>query len=122
LNPEEGAPTRAQGVIISDQEIEKIISFWQESWKKEEAESPWELMLEEESVLADRDELIEDAIELIHQTGKASTSMIQRRLKIGYPRAARLMDELEDLGVVGPSQGGGRERDILLDPDDLDLD
>ena len=68
--------------------------------------------------MADRDDLVEDAIALIKQTGKASTSMIQRRLKIGYPRAARLMDELEDIGVVGPSLGGGRERDVLIDPDD----
>ena len=44
--------------------------------------------------------------------------MLQRRLKVGYPRAARLMDELEDLGVVGPSRGGGRGRDVLIDPDE----
>ena len=46
---------------------------------------------------------------------------MQRRLKVGYPRAARLMDELEDLGIVGPSQGGGRERDILIDFDEDDV-
>jgi S-DNA-T family DNA segregation ATPase FtsK/SpoIIIE len=48
--------------------------------------------------------------------------MLQRRLRIGYPRAARLMDELEDLGVVGPVQVGGREREVLLPPDDGDED
>jgi len=118
LNPEEGTPLRAQGVLISDQEIDHIIQFWQNNWELSEEEIPWEVMVEEEAVLADRDDLVEDAIELLRQTGKASTSMIQRRLKIGYPRAARLMDELEDLGIVGPSQGGGRERDILLDLDE----
>jgi S-DNA-T family DNA segregation ATPase FtsK/SpoIIIE len=46
--------------------------------------------------------------------------MLQRRLRIGYPRAARLLDQLEDLGVVGPSQGGGKERDVLLAPLDED--
>jgi S-DNA-T family DNA segregation ATPase FtsK/SpoIIIE len=118
LNPEEGTPLRAQGVLISDQEIDHIIQFWQNNWELTEEEIPWEVMMEEEAVLADRDDLVEDAIELLRLTGRASTSMIQRRLKIGYPRAARLMDELEDLGIVGPSQGGGRERDILLDLDE----
>ena len=119
INPEAGVPNRAQGVLISDDEIEKVISFWQQSWESEEIESPWAEMLQNEAVLADRDELVDQAIEIIRQTGKASTSMLQRRLKIGYPRAARLMDELEDLGVVGPSQGGGKERDILLDSEDV---
>ena len=71
--------------------------------------------MQTEAVLADRDDLVEQAIEILRQSGRASTSMMQRRLKVGYPRAARLMDELEDLGIVGPSQGGGRERDILID-------
>ncbi len=44
--------------------------------------------------------------------------MLQRRLRIGYPRAARLIDELEDLGVVGPAQGGGKEREVLMSPED----
>lgn len=119
LNPEMGTPIRAQGVIISDKEIERLISFWQQNWLAEDEElSPWEEMMEEESVMADRDDLVEQAIALIEETGKASTSMLQRRLKIGYPRAARLMDELEDLGMVGPSRGGGRERDVLGDHED----
>ena len=46
--------------------------------------------------------------------------MLQRRLRIGYPRAARLIDELEEMGVVGPSQGGGRERDVLVNDDEED--
>ncbi|MEJ2488062.1 MAG: DNA translocase FtsK, partial [Anaerolineales bacterium] len=122
LSPEEGTPVRAQGVIITDKEIERVISFWQQNWESAEGESPWDIVVEEESVHADRDDLVEEAIELISATGKASTSMLQRRLKVGYPRAARLMDELEDLGVVGPSRGGGRERDVLIDPEDKILD
>jgi S-DNA-T family DNA segregation ATPase FtsK/SpoIIIE len=55
---------------------------------------------------------------MVRETQKASTSLIQRRLRIGYPRAARLMDELEELGVVGPNQGGGREREVLIGPED----
>jgi len=49
---------------------------------------------------------------------RASASMLQRRLRIGYPRAARLLDILEEMGVVGPSQGGGRDREVMLEPDD----
>ena len=74
--------------------------------------------MEAEEMFADKDDLVEEAIELLGKTGRASTSMLQRRLKIGYPRAARLMDELEDLGIVGPSRGGGKERDILIDTND----
>jgi S-DNA-T family DNA segregation ATPase FtsK/SpoIIIE len=120
LNPEEGAPIRAQGVHVSDKEIENIISYWQQTFGVEEVKSPWEEMIEAEEVYADKDDLVQEAIELLSQTGRASTSMLQRRLRIGYPRAARLMDELEDMGIVGPSRGGGKERDILIDQDDMD--
>ncbi|MCB2173604.1 DNA translocase FtsK [archaeon] len=122
VNPEEGTPIRAQGVYITDKEIEKIISYWQSAWEEGEDASPWELMMDEEESSLDRDELVNEALELLKQTGKASTSMLQRRLKIGYPRAARLMDELEDLGFVGPSRGGGRERDVYVDDDSEDYD
>ncbi|MCB2180174.1 DNA translocase FtsK [bacterium] len=122
VNPEEGTPIRAQGVYITDKEIEKIISYWQSAWDEGEDASPWELMMDEEESSLDRDELVNEALELLKQTGKASTSMLQRRLKIGYPRAARLMDELEDLGFVGPSRGGGRERDVYVDDDSEDYD
>ena len=120
LNPEEGTPIRAQGVLVSDKEIEKIITYWQKSWPDEPLESPWDVSIREEVVLAARDDLIEQAVDLIRESGRASTSMMQRRLRVGYPRAARLMDELEDLGIVGPSLGGGREREILIDLDEED--
>lgn len=116
MPPETGLPVRSQGVMVTDQEVEKVIAYWQEHWQEDAADeqSPWEMLIEAEAMLADRDELVERAIGLIEQTGKASASMMQRRLRVGYPRAARLMDELEDLGVIGPSQGGGRPREILI--------
>jgi S-DNA-T family DNA segregation ATPase FtsK/SpoIIIE len=118
LNPEEGAPIRTQGVMISDKEIENVIDYWQQSWSDEILDdSPWDLIVEEGATQVDQDELVDLAIQLIRETGRASTSMMQRRLKVGYPRAARLMDELEDLGIVGSSRGGGREREILIDSD-----
>jgi len=116
LPPEASSPIRIQGVWITDQEIEQVVNFWQESYQVDAEDiPPWEQMLEKEAVLADRDGLIEQAVKLVQQTQKASTSMLQRQLRIGYPRAARLMDELEELGVVGPSQGGGREREVFVD-------
>ncbi len=117
LPPEAAAPVRVQGVWVTDQEVERVITFWQKTYRMDDAEPPpWEQMLEEEAVLADRDELVEKAIELVARTQRASASMLQRQLRIGYPRASRLMDELEELGIVGPSQGGGREREVLIEP------
>jgi S-DNA-T family DNA segregation ATPase FtsK/SpoIIIE len=119
LPPEAGTPIRAQGVMITDQEIEHVITFWQEPFPQiDEQPPPWESMLEEETLLAEKDDLIEEAIEIVRETQRASASMLQRRLRVGYPRAARLMDELEELGIVGPAQGGGRERDVLIGPED----
>lgn len=119
LPPEAAGPIRSQGVMVSDQEVERVITFWQKVIPQVQSESPpWEEMLKQEAVLADRDDLIEQAIEIVRETQRASASLLQRRLRIGYPRAARLVDELEEMGVIGPSQGGGRERDVLIAKDE----
>jgi S-DNA-T family DNA segregation ATPase FtsK/SpoIIIE len=119
LPPEAGTPIRAQGVMVSDQEIEQMIKFWQETRVQDDSlVPPWETMLEEEALLAEKDQLIDKAIEIVRETQRASASMLQRRLRVGYPRAARLIDELEELGVVGPSRGGGREREVLIERED----
>jgi DNA segregation ATPase FtsK/SpoIIIE, S-DNA-T family len=115
-NPEVGNPLRAQGVYVTDQEIERVIAFWQKMSEVEVETPPWEAILTEPE--EGEDSLIEQAIEVVRQGQHASASLLQRRLRIGYPRAARLLDELEELGVVGPSQGGGREREVLVDPTD----
>ena len=75
-------------------------------------------MLSEEEVEGSDDVLVEQAITILRKDQRASASMLQRRLRIGYPRAARLLDQLEEMGVVGPSMGGGRDRDVLLDPEE----
>ena len=119
LRPDASSPLRAQGAIVTDQEIERLIAFWQKSAPVPEDEiSPWDEMIEAEAVLADKDDLVRKAVKIVQETQRASASMLQRRLRIGYPRAARLIDELEQLGVIGPSQGGGREREVLAAPDD----
>lgn len=116
LNPEVGNPIRAQGVLITDMEIERIIDHWRKNSDiPVEDVPPWEKLLQEPGEDED-DGLIEQAISIVRQSQRASASLLQRRLRIGYPRAARLLDELEKMGVVGPSLGGGKERDVLLEP------
>jgi S-DNA-T family DNA segregation ATPase FtsK/SpoIIIE len=125
LNPEAGSPVRAQGVWVTDQEIERIIAFWQKASTSANETPPWETLLTEPDEDSD-DALIDQAIEMVRSSQRASASLLQRKLKIGYPRAARLLDQLEEMGVVGPSQGGGRERDVLVEgsgegtPDEFD--
>lgn len=120
LNPEVGVPLRAQGVMVTDHEIQRVINFWQENNPAEESPSPWEELIKQDEE-SGGDILLKQAIAIVKQTQRASASLLQRRLHIGYPRAARLIDEMEALGVVGPVQGGGREREVLWSPDDADL-
>jgi DNA segregation ATPase FtsK/SpoIIIE, S-DNA-T family len=117
LNPEIGNPIRAQGVMITDMEIERIISHWQKTVEKSDEPPPWEKILREPEENED-DGLIEQAISIVRSSQRASASLLQRRLRIGYPRAARLLDQLEEMNVVGPSLGGGKERDVLVGPED----
>jgi S-DNA-T family DNA segregation ATPase FtsK/SpoIIIE len=117
LNPEVGTPTRAQGVLISDHEIDVIQNFWKsQSQPAQVQEAPWEELIADAEENGD-DELVKQAVELVRRTQRGSASLLQRRLRIGYPRAARLIDQLEEMGVVGPSQGSGKDREVLLDPD-----
>jgi S-DNA-T family DNA segregation ATPase FtsK/SpoIIIE len=118
LNPEVGNPVRAQGVIVTDQEVERVIAHWQKTIPEKDVRPPWESMLSEEEAENSDDVLVEQAITLLKKEQRASASMLQRRLRIGYPRAARLLDQLEEMGVVGPSMGGGRDREVLVEPDE----
>ncbi|HVN15298.1 MAG TPA: DNA translocase FtsK [Anaerolineales bacterium] len=122
LNPEVGSPMRAQGVMVTDMEIERIIAHWQKvSEVPVDDTPPWEKLLTEPDENEDEG-LIEQAISIVKSSQRASASLLQRRLRIGYPRAARLLDQLEEMGVVGPSQGGGRERDVLVSAEDDDVE
>ncbi len=119
LNPEQGTPLRAQGAYVTDQEIDRIVSFWKKLRPKEvESGAPWEELISTDD--EDTDQLVKKAIDVVKTSRRASTSLLQRRLHIGYPRAARLIDELESLGVVGPAQGGGREREVLISSDEAE--
>ena len=118
LDPAKSGLQRVQGILIGDSEIEKVVNHWQRiNQKSDVIVAPWENMTEE--IGSDEsDQLIDQAIGIVKAAGKASVSLLQRRLRVGYPRAARLMDELEELGIVGPSVGSGRDRDVLVDSDD----
>jgi S-DNA-T family DNA segregation ATPase FtsK/SpoIIIE len=110
---------RIQGCFVSDEEIKRVVQFWQaeaeEDWPGEE-KPPWEEMVEEE----EEDELLEEAIEIVKKYERASTSFLQRKLRIGYPRASRIMDQLEERGVVGALKDDGRSREVLVSaPDEV---
>lgn len=114
--PDAPKPKRIQGAFISDSEIEKLV----EHWKNLRGPLPPKISLEFKEVFSagelrsdDRDdELFDKALEVASQYNRLSTSLLQRRLKIGYPRAARLMDVLEEQGVVGPGEAG-KSRDVI---------
>ncbi|MCW5876975.1 MAG: hypothetical protein KIS85_08865 [Anaerolineales bacterium] len=123
LAPEAAAPLRSQGVMINDKEIDAVIDYWQRAWPQDAPkQAPWDALVQRDAIIGDKDELIEQAIEVIRQTGKSSASHLQRALRIGYPRAARLVDELEEMGVLGPVQSGGKEREVLINLDNYDPD
>ena len=113
-------PKRVQGVFISDEECEDIVDFWQKTPRGPIAEVSLHAVGDEEEsdetdkeANGDRDEMLQKAIDLAQHHKKLSTSLLQRRLRIGYPRAARLMDQLEDEGVVGPGDGS-KSRDVIM--------
>ncbi len=127
LAPDAAAPRRIQGCYISDEELEALIHFWQRQAGATPAQAPWEVAAEStspeqwrlEGETEDAD-LLEKAIALAQQQGNISTSAIQRRLRISYPRAARLMEQMEAMGIVGPQTAAGRKRQVILGDDDAD--
>ncbi len=112
---------RLQGVFTSDGEINRITDFCKEQSKPEFITEIHEKIKKPATDLPEvdngaDDEILEQAIEVIRQTKRASTSSLQRRLRIGYTRAARVMDLLEERGMIGPPEGAG-PREILIDLD-----
>jgi len=119
-------PIRAQGPLVEDREIEKIVNFIAEQGKPSYELEIHKQLSKPTAVLDaapsdEEEELIQQCIEVIRSEQKASVSKLQRRLRLGYNRAARLMDELEDRGIVGPAQGN-EPREILIDLDGTGAD
>jgi DNA segregation ATPase FtsK/SpoIIIE-like protein len=122
--PEAAGPKRLQGCYVSDDEVRAVVRYWK-SWHEKQIKegrmepvrvSPWERGLTRREFLSETDPMLEDAIELVIAEGEASASLIQRRLGLGYPRAARIMDLMHELGIVGESEAGGRSRKVLIKP------
>lgn len=121
LSPEANSPIRAQGCLVTPEELDRVIKAWKEISDIEPEElvlPPWEKVIDEKAELDEYDDLIKDAFRIVRDSQRASTSLIQRKLRIGYPRAARLMDELSALGYVGPSRGSGIEREVFIASDE----
>ena len=115
-------PIRVQGAFISDDEVENLVEFVKAQREPEydntvtqEAEKEAEKESSDDNDVY-RDELLERAVNLVMESGQASVSMLQRRFRIGYTRAARLVDTMEDLKIVGPSMGS-KAREILMSPE-----
>lgn len=111
-------PQRLQGPFVNDDEIEAVLDFWKKQIDGRPVE-PEQIMRQLDSAVPsysddpDTDELLEEAIDLVFDTGQASASMLQRRFRIGYNRAGRMMDIMEDRGIIGPSMGS-KPRKLLV--------
>ncbi len=114
---------RIQGCFVSDQEIESVVGFWKATVpsRMEMIAPPWQGIAAVADREEDRDELLEEAVAILREQEHASTSLLQRRLRIGYPRAARIMDQLEEEGIVGPPESGGRWRQVLILEEDKEM-
>ena len=140
MAPDSSKLQRLQGAFVSDRELARLVRYWKGSHVVDEASSPpsasapatapaEEVPVVQQPLWADfkakaeaaeqEDDLLPQAIEVVRSHNRASISLLQRRLRIGYARAARLIDLMEQQGIIGPDEGGGRSRQVLVDsPDD----
>jgi len=128
---------RLQGCYVSDDELKNLVTYWrgqtmpegspvelnfgaspQPSAPPQAVQRPlWDEVIaqqKEQAAQAGRDELMDKAVEVVQQHGRASVSLLQRKLRIGYSRAARLIDLMEEEGIIGPPKEAGREREVLI--------
>jgi S-DNA-T family DNA segregation ATPase FtsK/SpoIIIE len=135
--PDAAAPVRLQGVFVSDTEIDKLVRYWRflaaqikapmvssSTSGEPDARMPsiplkqkemWDDMAEEQ----ERDPIWEEAVRLVRDADRASISMLQRRLRIGYTRSARLIEQMAAEGIIGPAKEGPQARQVLdHNPDD----
>lgn len=116
MQPGDAKPVRGQAALIVDDEINAIVKFVA---SQAQPEYHPEVLATQEgksgaASVMDRDELFDEAVAIVLETGQASTSNLQRRLRLGYARAARIIDQMEAAGMIGPAQGA-KPRDILID-------
>ncbi|MBQ1184062.1 MAG: DNA translocase FtsK, partial [Clostridia bacterium] len=124
-------PERIQGCFVSDNEVEKVVQFLKSDHRNEydedvineierqaAKEKAAKSGLPEDAVQDDADPMLDDAIMCVVELGQASTSLLQRKLRLGYARAARLIDMMEERGVVGPYEGS-KPRQVLITKEQL---
>jgi len=117
IPPDQAKPTRIQGTFVSDGEIHRVIDFLKKQglppqYKEEVTTTTTEVRIGEGEA-EEKDELFDEAVRVIRQYDRASASLLQRRLKIGYARAARIMDQMEKAGIVGPAEGA-KPREVFV--------
>ena len=133
LSPTANGAVRVQGCYVGEREIDRVADFWRTQYADEErVPAPWETSKAQQlteiaqagaatAALEDDDEvLLAKAIELVKKNRQASASWLQRKMRLGYPKAAYLIDRMEQMGIVGPVQEAGRARDVLIGPNDED--
>jgi ribosomal protein S25 len=134
LPADAGRPERIQGAFLADDEAERLIEFWKQQKlpqdQRQSANAPaaaapdqyvepgWEIRQSDSDDFELDDDLLDKAEEIVREYGRASISLLQRRLRIGYSRAARLIDLLEEQGIIGPFEAGGRAREVLSNGND----
>ncbi|KXA29531.1 putative stage III sporulation protein E [Peptoniphilus harei] len=116
-------PKRIQGAFISDGEVERLVDFVKSNNEiKNTVESKIEQAIEDKKVNIDneKDPLFKEAVELVVNDEQASISYIQRKLKVGYSRAGRIVDQMEEMGIIGPHEGS-KPRKLLKTKEELDM-
>lgn len=113
-------PLRVQGAFIGDSEVEELVNYIKHLAEPEYVEgvTNYEETAQTSEENAYEDELLEDAVRMVLETGQASVSMLQRKFRIGYTRAARMIDTMEEMKIVGPN-AGSKARDILMTSDQV---
>jgi S-DNA-T family DNA segregation ATPase FtsK/SpoIIIE len=127
-SPDSAAPVRMQGAFVSESELARLIEYWKSQAVERGVVTPplapsalpsgaalkqgafWDTVEAEEG---ETDPLFDEAVEIVRRMRRASISLLQRRLRIGYTRSARLVDQLEEKGIVGPAQSGSQAREVL---------
>ena len=123
-SPGAADPVRVQGCFVSEDDVREVVQHWRDELTLRETAgvlpanriAPWEAALKRRQFLSETDPMLEDALRLLVESGEASASLLQRKLGLGYPRAARIIDWLDELGVIGEELPGGRSRQIIIPP------
>ncbi|TVR70842.1 MAG: DNA translocase FtsK [Sphaerobacteraceae bacterium] len=121
LPPDAAKPNRMQGAFIDDKDLQYLVQHWKDLYPDYQYDPAWvELPASDDASSGSDDDLLQKAEAIVKQQGTASASMLQRRLRIGYNRASRLIEQLEESGIVGPSDGPRGRQVYAADDGDLD--